>query len=515
MGIFDKILGKVKEVDDDKVDRSYRPDFKAMNDLGEIPVLMEWSLNSDVEVAEEAASAIQRILNSRSSFDNKVLYFSFRYIRLRKADLKRLERFSVELNSSLLCIASMNSSGYVREEALKRLAKNLTDIVFPFVLFRLSDWVGPVRKLADELIRKVIDDLDPTLLVKYHDIYDWLLKIQRKDLLDIHTEITEVLFSKANVQRIIDSVDSYDEKDRFYVFKNLTKRELLTDEILRLIVHDKSPIIRLLSVRNYSDTLSQEMLELLLRDKSQKVRLYSIQKIESDEVPIYLESLESMLFDNSAAIRSLARDLISSHKEVDFYKTYREELLASQSVGSILGLSEMGSAKDIDKLEDILKSNLAKKRAATLIAISNLDIDRGRELAFQMLTDDSNTVKKSCLVIILKERSSGDIEILRSLFDKTGTETKRFCLKAISKYGGWSIVGDYLKAVSENNSDLNSTAYMLLSSWYSYSIGLATPQTEADREYVIKAYEGIDMENLEIPFQTKKIISRIPFIFKG
>ena len=48
----------------------------------------------------------------------------------------------------LLIIASMNKNGFIREQAIKRFNKYQNPKAIQYVLFRLGDWVKPVRETA-------------------------------------------------------------------------------------------------------------------------------------------------------------------------------------------------------------------------------------------------------------------------------------------------------------------------------------------------------------------------------
>ena len=103
----------------------------------------------------------------------------------------------------------MNSDGYVREEALLFLINSPTQGTFPFILFRLSDWVPAIRQIAESGVRQLILQQEPRFVIRHHKILDWLLKVQRADLKGIHLEVTEFIFSDKNIQKIIQNLEYY------------------------------------------------------------------------------------------------------------------------------------------------------------------------------------------------------------------------------------------------------------------------------------------------------------------
>ncbi len=234
MGFLNKIFGQAKTTDKatesySKFVNTYKPDFDSIHDFGQISSLFEWVFNPDIEVATKCAETIHRLLTKQTTFKNKALYNSLRCIHLKKADLGKFDKFEEPLKLSLLNIASMNGSGYVREEALNRLLANSNQYTFPFILFRLGDWVSVIKSKAEKAIKEVIQREEPDFLVKNHRLIDWLLKIRRSDLRHIHDDITQFIFSERNIERIIESRDKFSDGVRFFIFNNLIKKLQIKD----------------------------------------------------------------------------------------------------------------------------------------------------------------------------------------------------------------------------------------------------------------------------------------------
>jgi len=510
MRIFKDIFGKSRT---QKFSNQYRPDFKSMTELGQISSIFEWTFNPDSKIAEDCSKTIHRLMTSQTAFKNKSLYHSLKYIDLKKKDLARFSDFEIEIQNSLFCIASMNSDGYIREEALTFLINSPTQKTIPFILFRLADWVPTIRQKAESGVGKLIQQQKPEFLIRQYKIIDWLLKIERYNLQKIHHEITEFIFSEENIEQIIQNLESYEVGDRYFIFRNLIARNILDNQIFEKILTDKNYLIRLLAIRNIDLTERPEILKRLLNDRSQKIRHYAINKISKSQLKEFQTELNSLLFDNSAAIRATCRSLLSKFNDLNYAEIYREEITINPSPGSIIGLSEVGNKSDLDVLSEFLCSDSVKKRAAGLFAISNLDYNKAKEKAFELLKDSSNTVKKTCFNIIPKETSFDDLSKLRNTYDFGDNKTKRFVLKIISKYGGWDIAGDFLKGIKEEDKKIKQTAFVFLNSWYNYSIRLGTEQKETDKEYVMGIYKEFNFERFKAPYYIKKITSEIPFIF--
>lgn len=512
MGFFSKIFNKPEEQPNTI---GQIPDFNSYYELNQISSIFEWVLNPNRLISEQCAKTVHRILASKTAHKNKELYHSFRYIDIRTKDLDKIKKFEKEISAGLFCVASMNSDGYVREKALKALLLHPSQMSFPFILFRLADWVPSIRRVAEQGVRDLITNQDPKFLIQQHKIIDRLLKVRRTNLQDIHKRLNDFIFSKKTYTGILQEINSYDASSRLYVFKNLIARDMLDDRALEKILTDKNHLIRLLAIRDLDAINKPEVLKTLLKDKSSKIRSYAINLIPENQLSDFQNEFNRLIFDNSVGLRATSRNLLTKLTEQDYHSRYKEEVLRKPSVGSILGLSEVGTLDDLEIISSFINSNLAKIKAAVLYAIANLDYKLAKENAFILLNDPSNTVKKACITIIPKEKFAEDLEKLRVIYSQGSTETKLFTLKLISKYGGWSIAGDFLKGINETDERLKRVSYALLNKWYHYSIKLGTTQSQKDVNYVLTAFDSLTPDLLDkAPRDIKKILDEIPFIFK-
>lgn len=517
MGLLDKLFGKSAGQNNSyETDKRFQigevPNFESMREFGQISSMFEWVFNPNDSVANDAALAIDRILRDRISWKNNVLYTSLKYINLKKSDIAEFDKFEPEIKESLLCVASLNGNGFVREEALLRLVKNKTNFSFPFILFRLADWVSVIHARAEAIVREMIALTDIDFLIKHHKIIDWLLTVQRNDLKDLHTQITNGIFSPNNVAQLLSKIDTYSEGDRFYVYKNLINRNLLTQGNLESVLSDKNYLIRLFAAKAFELSENPNIIKKLLTDKSQNIRHYALKKIE-DQISFFKPELIHLILDDSGLIRAMSRNLLSKVQKIGFYQFYIDSFDQKPSVGNIIGISEVGTKNDIVRLKEVLNSEKAKLRASVLFAISNLDFSQAKEICFNYLLDSSNKVKETCASIIPKTVLPNDLMKLREIYNSGDSDTKRFVLRIIKSYGGWSIAGDFLKGLSESDQRLQDLSYILLSSWYGYSIRLGTEKRPEDIEYVMEIYRTLNFE--ELSYGATQIVKRIPFIFKN
>src|SRR5215510_14796418 len=117
-------------------------------DKEELAVAAAAAVNKLTEAASPAdLLALDRLSRERSQY---VGNYRLDWHRLLPKDLDR-QAFA-EASAALLGMASFHHSGYVREEAVKRLNQISTGVEVPYLLIRLNDWVSNVRVAAQDAI---------------------------------------------------------------------------------------------------------------------------------------------------------------------------------------------------------------------------------------------------------------------------------------------------------------------------------------------------------------------------
>jgi len=506
MRIFENIFGKKKEsgqISPSKP-RINTPDFDKYDEFGQIISIFDFVLNPDFTIASKAAETVNRLFNSVQVFKNKQLYETFRYVRLKKADIKRFDRFEKEVKITLLCIASMNGNGYSREEALSRLIELQTQRTIPFILFRLADWVPPIRKKAEKAIKKFLVSENTIYFIQNHKLINWLLHVERNDLSELYNQIIDSIITKRLEP---EQLKGLNEGDRFFYYKSLAKVGLIDGEVINQMLTDKYYLIRILLIKHLDKVNDLKIvLVKLLSDKSQKVRQGAVNLIANQKLDEYETVLRNLMFDNSTSVRVEARRLLNKICDCDFKKMYQESLSNQQQIiGSILGLSEVSDKSEVLLFQKYLDSDRARIRTASLIGIYNLDSNIGTEKAYQIL-ETENPISTRRAAESLLARHGIDFKRLRRLYDLTDSTGKKLILRLFNRFSGWSVAGDYLKALTDKDKKIQMMARVFLESWNSYTIRLATIQSPEDKDYVLSWYRKTNEMGIEVP-------GNIPFIF--
>lgn len=482
--------------------KQYVPNFDNMTEFGDINSIFEYVFHSDMNIAQKAAETVHRLFNNIKTFRNKELYENFKYIKINKSDIKNFEQFSKEIKVSLLCVATLNKNGYSREKALNKLTGIKDEKAFPFVLFRLADWVQPIRKKAENIVEEYLTEDNTVFLVQNHKLINWLLSLYKKDLSILYNKIITSITNKRLEKKDLLNLN---DGERFFYYKSLAHNEKFDRELTNQMLNDKYYLVRLLLIENLKQLEEpKEIIFSLLSDKSQKVRQKAINFVSQQNIKDYQSVLELLIYDNSAFVRFESRKLLAQIGTWNFNEMYKESISRTENlIGSILGLSEIGDKNYIPVILEFLDSDKAKVKAASLIGVFNLDKNIATEKSYEILSGIHPVSTKKTAELILTKQGV-DIMRLREIYDSADLTSKKIILKLINIFGGWSSAGDFIKAMTEDNDNLKQVAITFLESWNRYTKKLFTKQTQEEKDYVLLWYEiaktkGINVSD-EIPF---------------
>lgn len=296
-----------------------------------------------------------------------------------------------------LRLGTFHPNGYFREKCIFRLAKDKESV--KFVLLRLNDWVGPVRKAAEIVVLAWIPKLNAEELVACLPYWEKVKQGMRRDsklTQELENYITERIQSQLpNVN--LKNLGRYDIKARKYLYRILLERSLLTkEEANEVLKREKSGqcqfLLMTLLLKNYE--FSVEELDTYLNHKSKVVQRKALEQKYSI-IRTYWEGLEKMLLAPSISVREQVRYILQKHTDIDVLAYYKERLETSQRKICILGIGECGSSADADDLLKYLDDSKEGIVKSTLHAISKLLGSKADEIFWKYLQDEREVVQRA------------------------------------------------------------------------------------------------------------------------
>lgn len=416
----------------------------------------------------------------------------------------------------LLCISSLNGSGYVREKAVKELARLKNAEALKFILLRLGDWVAAVRKAATEgtlsfLGITYIDDL-----LKQLSTIDWLLKVERVDLSDVHDSVIQFILSQDFSEEFYNKIKRLDDKTRFRFYKAFLSNRHPTKEQIDKISADKNFLVRLELIKHLSgcDTVTQkELIAGFLHDQSARVRLDALYASKSFNTFLY-DQISELLSDEAASVRELSRHLLKD-KGIGFAALYRQRIADQQFLsGSLLGLSETGNKEDLPIFEQYIHVEKSKLIVACLTAINKFNADKAKQYSLALLVHSSKRVRDKAVEILVKNSDAATLDKVRNIYAKCDYNIKKTILKLYNKIGGWNIVGDLLLALTDKNANIQNFGWQLLDKWKTKATRLFTTPPATEIERANKIYSSLVTSNLKMTHSKANLLQDLKFFLR-
>lgn len=158
---------------------------------------------------------LDHVLRKKFSYWGHYLY---EWHKLSPDDLGKLERFE-DASVSLLEMASFHQSGYVREEAIKRLALITSGAELQFLLLRANDWVANVRDATYDAIRSRLKPDYARHFIRTLTLVSRLEKAGRYDHKPLVQAIYQLLQSEECRTALLESLEAEDRFIRRACFK--------------------------------------------------------------------------------------------------------------------------------------------------------------------------------------------------------------------------------------------------------------------------------------------------------
>jgi HEAT repeat protein len=408
-----------------------------------------------------------------------------------------LEPLSVdrlEDDPALLGLISFHPSGFVREAALRKLARCEGGSEIPFLLIRLNDWVKEVRDAA-------LVALKPKLVDQYADRFaahlDLLQRLQTWTRTDHHPFLESVfsLLKQADGGKaVLDGLGSTNLGIRRLCYRlAVTLPGADAADLLRRAFQERDLVIVLWVVKESPKRLNKTelrtMLEQAARSHFMPVRreaLVSFCQAFPDEADA---RLQSALMDPHGSMRQVARHALAEKGITDFAEGYRRALTEkgdpARVYAALGGLGETGSESDAPHIEPFLLDPLARVRKRALRSIAKLATPQYIETFVISLADKSPGVSRIPRNALLSKVLLVPSEKVWALFEtNVPGYVQRHALSLLAGLKRWESLRYLLQAASKSEGGFRSAIEQPLESWLRESNRSFLQPTKAEMERI-------------------------------
>ena len=398
--------------------------IEAAGEFAAVPYLATFAVNTTRSLRDRAAGAADKMLVPLTLDDLLVFDHSVRsgyygtddphtkWFLIKPTQLSALSTNS-DSGVALLGILSFHGNGYVREAALRMLARHNTGAELPFLLIRLNDWVPVVRSTARQSVNDRMTTSYARAFAANLSLLQRLSTWERTDHLTFLDSILEYLRKPECHTAVSELLSSRNTKTRRLSFALLAQPNSKDfAPLLRRALADQDPTIRLWSIKQARKHLPDGELrtfaETAIIDKYSGVR--------SQAAYVFAEQLDgdsdstmaSLVMDRASSLRSIGRYYLGKRIPTDFAVYYRDKLQSvtkEELAIAIRGLGEVGTASDADQVKPFARHQDSKVRTAAIDALSKLDGDQCVDLFVDAIGGGPPQVSKAASLALTNRAS--------------------------------------------------------------------------------------------------------------
>ncbi|MGV9313609.1 hypothetical protein ACWDR0_15675 [Streptomyces sp. NPDC003691] len=324
--------------------------------------------------------------------------------RYRPALLPRWERSSPSaagldrLDESRLALALCHSDGRIRQEALRQSVRY--PALLPLVVIRCTDWAGPVREHARQLLSETLHVGSAPGLAAV------ILRVGRRDRGAFGVEVLGRVLRRASHGQLAVLFNDPDRAVRRFAYRLAVDGGLLRpSELARAAARDQDTVVQDLCATAALAALEDEdtyadVLPPLLSARNPRTRSAGVTALRRAGRS---QQAESFLADRSALVRACARYVVRQDGG-DPAAWYRERCTVPGDPGlppgAVIGLAECGSRSDAGLLRSLLPHPVAGVRARAVAGLRELDCVDAEQL--QRLLDDpaAGVVRETTIALL-------------------------------------------------------------------------------------------------------------------
>lgn len=248
-------------------------------------------------------------------------------------------------------LATIDPNGRRREAALHLLNTGGSSEALPFVLLRLNDWVGPVRRSAENWLARKMTGASLLSLVESIPILAALMERGLANSSPLLSAVRELLHKKEAQPLLLAQLPHLPVRARRFVFRLLAESgALMEQDVQQSLLNSADPILGvfcLTTLRQHGMTPSIEWLSSAAHSPASMLRRMALEAWQESNAPGFVEAAHEALRDSSTSLRQFAQYWLRDEPATLDLKGYYAGAIASESAprkiaAALAGFHECG-----------------------------------------------------------------------------------------------------------------------------------------------------------------------------
>lgn len=325
------------------------------------------------------------------------------------------------------CLATLDSSGWIRERAVLALLSSGSPEALPFVLLRSNDWVAQVRKAAEQWFSAHGAAISMEQLVRSLPILAALTERSYGN----DSKLVKVLLARLALPEaapvLLAVLPRSSSRIRRLLFTLLAQNGALQDpDIQSGLFKHPDPIFGVLLLKHlrlHSPELPTTVVNHALSSKSATLRRYALYALSEEQISHLTPLLWQSCFDSAQGVRNFAQYHLLKHftsKELQerYAAVLREpQVPNTMRAACILGFHEAGGKWESSQYMELSQHKSMQVRVAVLRTFAATCFDDALPWLKNALVGDRASLGKAALAILRQHRQALSLAEIQSMLN--------------------------------------------------------------------------------------------------
>ena len=453
-----------------------------------IPELFWWALEAPRQIRVVARTTIEELSATIAPADLPV-FDQWMRTALPGWSSRRREQVAefteAECSVPMLGMLSMQYNGFVREAAVKELAKIHDSDELRWLLVRLHDWVEVIRKRACAAVLDRISQENATALVRLLPLILRMKEWESKEARQVFHLIGETL-KKAECEPALRNGLEGDDGPVARACLHIIG-ELAEDRAASLLAQawqSADPWIRFRAAKRLlALTRAEQLLALcssLAKDRYVPVRRVALEVLAEQAPELAENHLRKAMVDRHSGIRQLACFWLEKQPGFDSASFYREKIGTEAGPNlavALRGIGETGQPDDLEILRPWLHAKNDFLRKAALIAATRLSPREVMDNLMLALADESEGISRTARQLLTPHARALNPKALGTMLQNGRlAHVRRNAFRLVLRIAKWDQLPLVLGSLGDVDAKVANMAEVALATWlFRYNYSFVTP----------------------------------------
>jgi hypothetical protein len=398
------------------------------------------------------------------------------------------------------CLATLDSSGWIRERAVLALQSSGATEALPFVLLRSNDWVAQVRKAAERWFSAHGAAITMEQLVASLPILAALTERTYGNVSKLVKVLLERLALPEAAPGLLAVLPRSSSRIRRLLFTMLAQNGTLQDpDAQSVLLKHPDPIFGVLLLKHlrlHSPELPMSVVTHSLSSKSATLRRYALYALSEKQISHLTPLLWQSCFDFAQGVRNFAQYHLLKHFTSEELQARYAALLREPHVRNamcaacILGFHEAGGKWEATHYLELSHHKSTQVRVAVLRTFAATCFDDALPWLKNALVGDKASLGKAALAILRQHRHAVSLIEINSMLGQDHPPVVRLrAFVLLCMRNRWEQLPVLFELLNDPSRLFESQVLLRLSGWLSQFNQVHTRPTRTQVEQALTALD--------------------------